>query len=376
MQIELVTETYAPDVNGVALTVQSLEQGLRALGHRVGIVRIARGGEPGGEHGADLRVTGSPLPGYPGLRFGLPASGRLQARWAGNRPDVVYIATEGPLGWSALTQARRLGIPVATGFHTRFDDYVTRYGARMLSPWVFAWMRRFHNRGDATLVPTRELQLQLQARGFRNVQRLGRAVDTEAFHPRWRSEDLRRAWGVTGNAPVVVSVGRLAAEKNLDLAITAFRELQLRLPAARMVLVGDGPERARLQAAHPDLVFTGMLQGAALSAHYASADLFLFPSLTDTFGNVTLEAMASGLACVAFDYGAAGEVLCDRLHGATVPYGDEFGFLDATVRVGLSSGLLRMGMAARAAVHRLSPLDAAREFADTLDALRQSRVAA
>jgi glycosyltransferase involved in cell wall biosynthesis len=246
----------------------------------------------------------------------------------------------------------------------------------MLSPWVFAWMRRFHNRGDATLVPTLELEQQLRARGFLHLRRLGRAVDTQQFHPRWRSEPLRAAWGLAPSAPGVIVVGRLAAEKHLDLGIAAFRELQLRRPEARMILVGDGPERARLQGANPDLVFTGMLQGAALSAAYASADLFLFPSLTETFGNVTLEAMASGLACVAFDYGAAGEHLHDGAHGAAVCFGDDDAFLRATLRIGLSPSLLRMGVSARKAVEALHPRDVARDFAQLLGALAAREAAA
>ena len=376
LHVDLVTETWRPDVNGVALTVAALADGLGELGHRVGIVRIARAGETAGGHAHELRVRGSPLPGYPGLRFGLPATARLEARWRAARPDAVYIATEGPLGWSALGLARRLGVPVATGFHTRFDQYASRYGAGLLSPWVFACMRRFHNGGDATLVPTLALEQQLHARGFRKLRRLGRAVDTAAFHPRWRDEALRAAWGVAPGEPAVLVVGRLAAEKNLALAIAAFRELQSRRAGSRMILVGDGPSRARLQGANPDLVFTGTLRGHALAAAYASADLFLFPSLTETFGNVTLEAMASGLACVAFDYGAAGEHLWDGEHGAAVPVADEDAFLHAAVRLGTAHDLRRIGAAARAAVRGLHPRDVARDFAGLLDGLRVGRAAA
>ncbi len=376
LRIELVTETYPPDVNGVALTVQSLEQGLRNLGHRVSLVRP--------EHAEDsvlpnpelMLVAGAPLPRYPGLRFGMPAGRRLHARWRTERPDAVYIATEGPLGWSALGSARRLGIPVATGFHTRFDDYMGRYGAGFLSPWVFAWLRRFHNRGDATLVPTVELQEQLRGQGFKRVQRLGRAVDTCMFHPGWRDAALRSRWGVSEDDVVMISVGRLAAEKNLELTIRAFRALQAERPSSRLVFVGDGPQREALKSSVPEAIFCGVQRGESLSRHYASADLFVFSSLSETFGNVTLEAMASGLATVAFDYGATREHLVDGSHGAAVPPGDADAFVRAVARIGAHGPLFRMGAAARAAVQHLHPDEVAREFADLLGQLAQQRLAA
>jgi glycosyltransferase involved in cell wall biosynthesis len=375
LHIELVTETYPPDVNGVALTVQSLENGLRQQGHTVGIIRPQRDDESPRPDPGLLLVEGAPIPRYPGLRFGLPAGKRLAARWMAQRPDAVYIATEGPLGWSALRACRRLGIPVATGFHTRFDDYVGRYGAGFLSPWVFSWLRRFHNKADATLVPTRELEDDLRQQGFRQVRRLGRAVDTRQFHPGWRDEALRAQWSPDGE-PIVLHVGRIAPEKNLPLAVRSFRALQAQRPGARFVWVGDGPARAELQAANPDFIFAGVQRGDALARHFASADLFCFPSLSETFGNVTLEAMASGLATVAFDYGAAREHLCNGAHGATVAFGDEAGFVDAFVATGLRPDLAALGPTARQAVLHLEPGQVASDFASLLAALGHWREAA
>lgn len=376
LHVELVTETYPPEINGVALTVQSLETGLRRLGHTVGVVRPQHDQDSPRPHPDLMLVEGAPVPRYPGLRFGLPAGRRLAARWTAQRPDAVYIATEGPLGWSALRACRRLGIPVATGFHTRFDDYVGRYGAGFLSPWVFAWLRRFHNRADATLVPTRELQDSLARQGFRQVQRLGRAVDTREFHPAWRDEGLRAAWDARPGAPVLISVGRIAPEKNLALAVRSFRSLQAVRPGARFVWVGDGPARAALQDANPDFIFTGVQRGEALARHYASADLFCFPSLSETFGNVTLEAMASGLPTVAFDYGAAREHLRDGLHGASAAFGDEAGFVDAFVTTALHPDLRGIGECAREAVLHLHPARVAEDFAAILAGLARQRAAA
>ncbi len=376
LHIELVTETYPPDVNGVALTVLALENGLRQLGHTVGLVRPQRDDDSDRPDPGLMLVEGAPIPRYPGLRFGLPAGRRLTARWSAQRPDAVYIATEGPLGWSALRACRRLGIPVATGFHTRFDDYVGRYGAGFLSPWVFSWLRRFHNRADATLVPTRELQETLAQQGFRHALRLGRAVDTREFHPGFRDLALRESWSAGPEAPIVINVGRIAPEKNLPLAVASFRKLQQHRPDARFVWVGDGPARADLQAANPDFIFTGVLRGESLARHFASADVFCFPSLSETFGNVTLEAMASGIATVAFDYGAAREHLCDGAHGATAAFGDEAGFARAFVATALRPDLAALGAAARQAVLHLHPLTVAADFAGLLAGLSQQREAA
>ncbi|TDK28733.1 glycosyltransferase family 1 protein [Luteimonas aestuarii] len=356
MRYAIVTETYPPEVNGVALTVQSLEQGLRARGHAVCVVRPAQAGMRPGREGDQTRVASVPMPRYAGLRIGLPCAGRLQRLWRDARPDAIYVATEGPLGWSAVRAARKLGIPVATGFHTRFDEYMRDYGLPWLQPVAMRWMRHFHNSAQATLVPTRALGDFLQASGFHEVRLLRRAVDTVLFDPAKRDEGIRSAWLGDDAGPVVIHVGRIAAEKNLDLAVRAFRALQQAQPGARYVWVGDGPMRERLSRHNPDFIFLGIQRGEALARLFASADLFAFPSTTETFGNVTLEAMASGLATVAYDYGAAHEHLRDGGHGAAVPLQDEATFVEAVVRIGSDAALRRaMGAAARDAVHPLSP---------------------
>jgi glycosyltransferase involved in cell wall biosynthesis len=322
-------------------------------------------------------VRGVPLPRYPGLRFGLPAGATLTELWRRERPDAIYVATEGPLGWSALRTARRLGIPATTGFHTRFDQYMQRYGAGLLTPLAFAWMRRFHNGAGATLVPTDELAAFLRSRGFRNVQLLRRAVDTRLFDPSRRDHALRRRWGLADGALAVSYMGRIAPEKNLELAVRAFRALQQRQPDARFVWIGDGPSRAGIAAANPDFVFAGMQRGETLARYFASTDLFVFPSITETFGNVTLEAMASGIPTVAFDYGAAKEHMIDGEHGATVPVGDHVAFVDAVLRVAEDVAARRaMGTKARAAVGRLSPEAVSACFDEILTGLAARRGAA
>ncbi len=372
MRYAIVTETYPPEINGVALTVQGLEQGLRARGHEVGLVRPRQLGDGAQPQPHELLVNSLPLPRYPGLRFGLPCAGRLGAAWTRDRPDAIYVATEGPLGWSALRAAKRLGIPAATGFHTRFDEYMRDYGAPFLAGTALAWMRRFHNGADATLVPTRELAEFLRSRGFEDVVRLPRAVDTQLFDPRRRSASLRRQWGLDDDGFAAIYVGRIAAEKNLELAVRAFRALQRQRPQARFVWVGDGPAREKLQRDHPDFIFCGVQRGEVLAEHFASGDLFVFPSHSETFGNVTLEAMASGVPTVAFDYGAAREHLRDGLHGAAIADGDDAGFIEAAVRIG-SQDALRAGMsrAGRDAISGLRPAQVAADFDALLHALAQ-----
>ena len=368
MRYALVTETWPPEINGVALTVQALAHGLLARGHAVEVVRPRQPGDchdPAGERSdgalATLLVRGAALPRYPGLRFGLPAMRALGRHWRQSRPDAVYVATEGPLGWSAARVAARLGIPVATGLHTRFDQYMRDYGMPWLEGTALAWMRRFHNRADATLVPTLELARFLRAHGFERVVRLARAVDTAQLSPERRDEALRATWGAGPDTPIAIHVGRIAPEKNLALAVRAFRAIGRQRPDARFVWVGDGPARDALARENPDFIFCGVKRGAELARHFASGDLFLFPSLSETFGNVTLESMASGLATVAFDTGAAREHLQHQVHGALVA--DESGFIDEAVRLAGDHDRLRaMGRAARAAVLKLRPEQVAAEF--------------
>ncbi|MET0936188.1 MAG: glycosyltransferase family 1 protein, partial [Luteibacter sp.] len=309
MRIGIVTETYAPDLNGVSLTVQALARGLMRRGHTIDLIRPIHPDAPDtAEAGMDvLAVEGAAVPRYAGLRFGLPARLRMERRWRAECPDAIYVATEGPLGWSAVSAARRLGIPVATGFHTRFDFYVGHYGFGALTSLVRHYLARFHRRAQATLVPTGQLAGELNDLGVHDVRVLRRAVDTRQFHPDHRDSGLRDSWGAGDDTPVMLSVGRIASEKNLHVVAEAFQALRRRSPGARCVIVGDGPERAALQAAHPDIIFTGTQRGDRLAAHYASADLFVFPSLTETFGNVVLEAMASGIPVVAYAEAAARE---------------------------------------------------------------------
>lgn len=331
LHIALVSETFPPEVNGVANTLGRLCQGLRERGHRLQLVRPRQADDTAPNDDQLLLTRGWPLPGYAGLQWGQSSLHKLLRRWQRNRPDVLYIATEGPLGLSALRAARRLGIPVVSGFHTNFQQYSDHYGFGLLTRLLTGYLRWFHNRSRLTLVPSPSQRLELQRRGFERLELLARGVDGQLFHPARRSAALRAEWGLGEDEIAVLHVGRLAAEKNLQLLTRAFRQLQRDLPQQRLrlVLVGDGPLRTQLQAELPEALFCGVQRGEALAAHYASGDLFLFPSLSETFGNVVLEALASGLAVVAFDQAAAAQHIRHGHNGALATPGDEAAFIES-----------------------------------------------
>ncbi|NTV10058.1 MAG: glycosyltransferase family 1 protein [Zoogloea sp.] len=340
MRVSIVTETYPPEVNGVAMTVGRLTDGLRLRGHEVDVLRPRQGRNDDGGAG-DIVVPGLPLPGYPGLRFGLPATGRLLKHWRERRPDVVHVVTEGPLGWSATAAARKLSVPITSGFHTNFDRYSAHYRVGFLRPALASYLRSFHRRACATMVPTETLAAELAGCGIPGIRVVRRGVDTELFSPERRSDELRRRWGVGSAGLAVAYVGRVAPEKNIGLALSAFEAIARQRPGARMIVVGDGPARRVLERSHPQHHFAGVRTGEDLAAHYASADMFVFPSLTETFGNVTLEAMASGLPVVAYRSAAAAELIRDGDNGVSVLPGDASAFIDAAAGVACDESLRR-----------------------------------
>lgn len=351
MNIALVSETFPPEINGVAMTLSHLVEGLARRGHRVTVVRPRR--DQTDTPRADglyreLLCPGVPIPGYPLLRAGLPVRGRLLADWRSARPDVVHVATEGPLGYAALSAADRLGIPLASSFHTNFHSYSRHYGFSFLTRPALAYLRHFHNRTRITLSPTVELNDQLTRDGFHGMRLLSRGVNTEVFSPARRDEGLRREWG-TGPADLaVVHVSRLAAEKNYPLLLAAFARIRERQPSARFVIVGDGPLLKKLARSHPWVRFTGFLSREDLARHYASADAFLYASMTETFGNVVTEAMASALPVLAFDYAAPARYIRNQENGLVVPFGDSSTWLAAADTLAASPVLrARLGAAAR-----------------------------
>ncbi len=365
MKIGIVTETFLPDINGVALTTANLTENLVDLGHDVFVVKPQPEQTSENSRYRSYQAPSLPLPKYDGLRFGLPARRQVNRIFQLERPDAIYVATEGPLGYVAIGAANKLGIPAMTGFHTRFDQYASHYRVSLLTPLVKRYLRHFHNRAAATLVPTREMQELLLGMGIQRPKILNRAVDNRAFSPRFRSLGLRLSWGLQEDDLAVLYVGRLAAEKNLGLAVQAFRAIQEEHANARFVIVGDGPERAQLQAENPDFIFCGMRSGADLSRHYASADLFLFPSLSETFGNVVLEALASGLPCVAYDCAAAGDFIRPGENGFLAQPSDADAFIrNARVLAQIATNLPDLRRNARVSVRHLDQSSVAASLAE------------
>lgn len=361
LHIVLVTETYSPEINGVAMTLRHLVDGLARRGHRITIVRPRQRHESprySVTHRVacrQVRLPGVPIPGYPQLRLGLPAYRRLRQVWTLSRPDLVHVATEGPLGASAITTARRLSIPVTSSFHTNFDQYTGDYRIGWLKPVVAAWLRHIHNRTRRTFIPTRDLLARLESEGYRNLRLLSRGVDTALFNPARRDDSLRVSWGVEPDGLAVVHVGRIAAEKNYPLLFRAFDAIKAVEPRARLVLVGDGPLLSYYQKQRPDAVFTGFYTGAKLARHYASGDIYLHTSMTETFGNVVTEALGSGLAVGAFDYAAAHEFIRPGENGLLAPVGDEAAYIANAVRLATEPALrTRLAAAGPATAQTLS----------------------
>ena len=358
LRIAVVTETYPPEVNGVAITIGRMVHGLRQRQHHIHVIRPRQHKQDVvlQENGyKETLVGGMPIPGYPELKSGFPAKGRLLNLWRQQRPDVVHIVTEGPLGWSAMSAARKLEIPVCTDFHTNFHSYSQHYGIGLLKKPIAAYLRHFHNKTDCTMVPTTSLKEELEQDGYKDVLVVSRGVDAELFHPSRRNAELRAQWGATEDTPVVMLVSRIAPEKNLPVVIQAFDAMRAVNPDALLVMVGDGPARAELEKQHPHVIFAGMRTGEDLAAHFASGDIFLYPSLTETYGNVTVEAMASGLATIAYDYAAARQHIRHDVNGLLAPFDDTAAFIaQAGALVADAERIRRLRIEARRTVEQLT----------------------
>ena len=335
-RIALITETYQPEINGVANTLAYWVDGIKNHGIHIDIFRPKQGRNDANTQAKlenQYTVKGYPIPGYKELRFGLPQSKLFKRLWNEQRPDAIYIATEGPLGYSALKVAKKMGIRVISGFHTNFQSYSRFYHLGLVEPVILTYLRFFHNATAATLVPTLQQKQYLERMRVNNASVLRRGINCERFNPSKRSDELRLSWGAAKDEPVFIYVGRLAAEKNMELLSQTIASIQSRYPKAKFVLVGDGPMRKKLEAKHntAHVIFTGVQSGEQLAQHYASGDIFLFPSTTDTFGNVVTEAMASGLCIVAYNDAAPRELLDNMRSGLLCDLGDEAAFIENAV---------------------------------------------
>ena len=332
LRVALVTETYPPEINGVAMTIGRMVNGLISRGHSVQVIRPKQTWNDHPQMSRqfeEVLSAGVAIPQYTGLKFGLPAKTKLMQLWKHRRPDIVHVVTEGPLGWSAVSAARKLKIPVTSSFHTNFHNYTKHYKLGFLKNTITGYLRKLHNNTMATLVPTKALAKELKRKKFKNLMVLSRGVDTALFNPSRRDLSLREKWGVSEDALAVIYVGRIAAEKNIELVIKTFDAISQKVPNAKLIMVGHGPLHDEFKTNNPNVFFAGVRSGEDLAAHYASADIFLFPSKTETFGNVTTEALASGLGVIAYDYAAAADIIQNNINGIAVKLDHESAFIYA-----------------------------------------------
>jgi phosphatidylinositol alpha 1,6-mannosyltransferase len=321
LRLALFTDTFAPQVNGVARTLERL---VSAVERRGGAVHVETVRAPGASIDPRVcRTTSVPFWAYPQLRIAVPSARRVAERLVRFGPSLIHSTTPFGVGLAGRAAASALAVPFVTSYHTSFAHYLAHYGLSALDQVAWPWLRWFHNSGRRTFVPTHSVAEELAGRGFTGLRLWSRGVDTERFTPRARSRTMRARMGAHDGTFVVAYVGRLAPEKGIETAIEAMRLVLARHGArVRFVLAGDGPAEARCRAAAPDGTwFAGALSGDELSRFYASADAFIFPSATETFGNVVLEAMASGLAVIAPDRGATTEIARDGT-ALTFPAGD------------------------------------------------------
>lgn len=282
MRLAIATDAWSPQINGVVRTLTETAACLPRLGIEPHFIT------PEG-------LPSLPLPTYPDIRLALVPARFVAERLAAIAPEAVHVATEGPVGHAVRRWCLQRGLPFTTSYHTRYPDYV-RARAPIPEAWTYAWLRNFHGPAAATLVPTQTMRNELERHGFRNLSIWARGVDTVQFRPASSVFDHPR--------PIMLTVGRVAVEKNLD----AFLGLRL---AGTKIVVGDGPQLAELRRRYPDVVFAGARTGADLAAIYASADVFVFPSLTDTYGNVMQEALACGVPVAAFPVAGPIDVVAD-----------------------------------------------------------------
>jgi glycosyltransferase involved in cell wall biosynthesis len=344
LRIAVVTETWPPEVNGVAVTLSKLIHHLGNRHHSIQLIRPRQNKQDEGleeTNWTELLLRGLPIPRYPQLKLGLPSKKALIKAWSTRRPDLVHIATEGPLSWSALQAAHVLRLPVTSDFRTNFHSYCQHYGVGWLTKPIVAYLRKFHNRTAFTMVPTTEMKNQLEGMGFKNLKVVARGIDTQLFHPNKRSDVMRQSWHVKPETMVLLSVGRLAAEKNLDLTIQTYQALKAAGRDVKMVFAGDGPMRASTEVKCPDALFVGMCTHEQLATLYASADLLLFPSLTETFGNVTLESLACATPVLAFDCAAAGEFITHNTNGWLAHCDDRQGYIQCALEITNNSSILK-----------------------------------
>jgi glycosyltransferase involved in cell wall biosynthesis len=348
MRILLCSDTFLPEVNGVTTVLSTMRDGLRRRRHSVFVAAPAYA-TPAADEPDVHRLSSIPCPGYPQVRLSWPWGRGLSRHFDGFGPDLVHVITEGPLGLFGRGYARRRGLPLASSFHTDFPRYAAQYLGRFAVTPTRAWLRWFHSAARLTQTPSGVTQAELVAMGITHAAVWGRGVDATWFRPNRRSEARRAAMGAEGRV-LILHVGRLAVEKDVATVVQTFRLVQDRLgDRARFCVAGDGPRAAEVREALPFARHLGFLDRATVADLYADADVFVFPSPTETCGLVALEALASGVPVVGADAGGIPESLRHDLTGFLVPPGDATAFAERVVQLAVDDvQRMAMGEAARA----------------------------
>jgi len=363
MNLAIVTDTYPPDINGAALTLGRFTQSLIELGHTVNVIHT---GPANASY--ETSLSGFRFPFYKEVNIGYPQFFKLRSIWKKQQPDVVYVATEGFLGVSGMLAARHLNIPLAAGFHTNFHQYLKRYFIPQVERPVLAILRGIHNYCDATIVPSMYTHNNLMRQGFKNLRVVGRGVNTTRFSPSQRSIKLRESWGADDDTCVIIIVGRIAKEKNLEIALQTIQKIKTQRKL-KVVIVGDGPLKSSFENEYSSSIFhwTGLKRGKELAQHYASADVMFFTSETETFGNVIIESLASGLITVAYDYAAAHDHIIDGKNGYTAPQKNIEQLTEKLKLAIENKDDTQMKYQARESTIQLTWLEISKQFAEALE---------
>jgi glycosyltransferase involved in cell wall biosynthesis len=348
MKIALFTDTYTPNVNGVANTLARLVREAHRRGDEVALFTPQISSDPAACTALHLQSPGIPVPVYPELRLAFPNFSGANRALSGFAPDLIHLATESTMGLLGRRWALRRGVPIVTSFHTNYAEYARGYRMGVLEGGIWRYLRWFHAAGRLTFHPSQDTGELLRAMGFHPRCRLwSRGVDAEAFSPVHRREEMRREIAPDAET-IVLFVGRIAPEKSCKVAIDAFAQVSAEFPNAVLVFVGDGPARAELEGLKvPGVHFVGYRRGKELAETYAAGDLLLFPSETETFGNVVLEGFASGLPAIVADRGGVRDTVIQGETGLRCTPGDSAAFAAALRRL-LGDVALRNEMGARA----------------------------
>lgn len=371
LKIAIVTETWAPEINGVANSLLNLCKGVQGKGHQILLIRPKP--QKSCEQftpNKECWVKAQAIPHYPSLQFGWPQISKISKAIDDFEPDIVHIVTEGPLGLASLFVAKSKNIPISSGYHSAFQEFSRYFEFPFLVKPITHYLKWFHNRTQITCVPSLDTAQSLEEMGVTGeLKVVGRGVNIDVFNRQQRCELLRERWGVKVDTRVLISVGRLSPEKEVNVVIETFKKMQNKgIENIKLVIVGDGPDRSNLEilAGQYDVIFMGSLTGLELAQAYASADIFVFPSQVETFGNVALEALASGLPIIAYDYA------CAKLHvqhgktGWLVPLGEITALTQIMEKMPDASMLREMGAKAERNVAEVGWMKPVNDFESAL----------